>query len=234
MLFRSGPTIGTIHASKGREASDVVLMVPRSQAMHADSDFLEEARVLYVGATRARRRLSIAVSPTCISGHLDDGRVFRHIGGGAQCEIGREGDLECIATVGRDLHASPEDCEATQTWLAEHAAAVLDAEAAWIGDGDYRYRVQVEGTPPVGILHSNVNEALFQIARRTGRPQGRPPRKIKHLRILGATTVCLHPDHENLPEMHEPYATSGIFLAPVVQGLVPVYFQTPVQPGGQW
>ena len=51
----------TIHAAKGREADDVVLHLSRVRANeYSDGEAREEARVLYVAATRARRRLYLA------------------------------------------------------------------------------------------------------------------------------------------------------------------------------
>ena len=63
-----GPVIGTIHASKGREANQVNLMLPPDTFINTDADspylmdpvtIAEEERVLFVGATRARNRLMI-------------------------------------------------------------------------------------------------------------------------------------------------------------------------------
>ena len=58
------PPIGqvacTIHAAKGREALDVELHLPEPRDGLSDVEAAEEARVLYVGATRARRHLYLA------------------------------------------------------------------------------------------------------------------------------------------------------------------------------
>ena len=54
-----GPTIGTIHASKGREALNVTLLLPLSFKSASMDDEAEEARVLFVGATRAKNSLTV-------------------------------------------------------------------------------------------------------------------------------------------------------------------------------
>lgn len=54
--------LSTIHAAKGLEADDVALYLPRTQ--QKDADLSEEARILYVGATRARHRLSVGMAST--------------------------------------------------------------------------------------------------------------------------------------------------------------------------
>ena len=56
-----GPIVGTIHASKGREAPTVHLMISEQDLENPNLD--EETRILYVGATRARK--------TLLTGHGD-------------------------------------------------------------------------------------------------------------------------------------------------------------------
>lgn len=55
-----GQIASTIHAAKGREALDVELHLPEPCDGLSDAEAAEEARVLYVGATRARRHLYVA------------------------------------------------------------------------------------------------------------------------------------------------------------------------------
>lgn len=54
----AGPLLGSIHGAKGREAPNVLLMLP-PVPYGDDVDWLEEARVLFVGATRASENLYI-------------------------------------------------------------------------------------------------------------------------------------------------------------------------------
>ena len=42
-----GPIVGTIHASKGREASNVVLLLPNGAEFESIEDEKEETRVLF-------------------------------------------------------------------------------------------------------------------------------------------------------------------------------------------
>ena len=57
--------------------------------------------------------------------------------------------------------------------------------------------------------------------RRKLHPSGGP----NHLKIFGASTLVLHPDDPCGDLLHEPWATSGFVLAPVVQGFDMVYFR---------
>ena len=103
----AGPILGTIHASKGREADTVALVLPPDSyaGQFSSSDAaLEEGRVYYVGATRARETLVTAHNRGQPVGRLDSGRVYRLLArrGGAlprvQVEIGREGDVDSLRT----------------------------------------------------------------------------------------------------------------------------------------
>jgi superfamily I DNA/RNA helicase len=59
--------VGTIHSAKGAEADNVLWLTTTSDAVSKSCEeqagFDEEARVAYVAATRARRRLIVAVEP---------------------------------------------------------------------------------------------------------------------------------------------------------------------------
>ena len=87
----SGSVIGTIHASKGREMDNVRLMMPRGTTGRDDPE--AEARVLFVGATRARRRLELGQGGVVPSKRLPSGRVLARSTGKALIELGRPGDF---------------------------------------------------------------------------------------------------------------------------------------------
>jgi len=57
----TGPILGTIHASKGREADHIRLMLPAQQkeGNNSTSDYEEETRVIFVGASRAKKWLGV-------------------------------------------------------------------------------------------------------------------------------------------------------------------------------
>src|SRR5690606_17183054 len=114
-----GPILGTIHASKGREAPYVDLMLPSAHTEHGD--FEEEARILFVGATRAREGLRVGKAPWSQARSLDSGRVAesgslnqkRKI----RLEIGRDQDLEEALLVSTRVYASEADVEEAQSFL---------------------------------------------------------------------------------------------------------------------
>jgi superfamily I DNA/RNA helicase len=80
-IGRRGPLLGTIHGAKGREANRVTLILSEPEAGRAElsdgtsEEASEEKRVLYVGATRAKHRLSVAVLSRSYQ-YLESGRAF--------------------------------------------------------------------------------------------------------------------------------------------------------------
>lgn len=226
-----GAIVGTIHASKGREASRVVLMIP-TVSSSLDQD--EESRVMYVGATRARRELKVGDRPFMRAARLEEsGRVYRIIKSthSAQIEFGREGDLDPMAHAGRGVCTSGDDAMKTQRVLAgianENRGVQGICDRAW----DYNYRIYLDHSGemiPIGCFHQTVNRDLWTILReferQTGRRRLKPPEHIDHLYISGVRTVVLPEDHPDLHLLHHPYAISGILLAPVITGFPFVRF----------
>lgn len=78
----AGPLLGSIHGAKGREAADVLLMLPPVPSKD-DVDWQEEARVLFVGATRASRNLYLGRAQAgTIRYGANGSRWLRGVGGG--------------------------------------------------------------------------------------------------------------------------------------------------------
>lgn len=101
-IGKSGPIIGTIHSSKGRESDDVILNL--SENWNSDTSLEnagEEGRVLFVGASRAKKRLITAPGLNAgYSKRLDvSGRVYRKVGSqnGCQIQVGLHGDIDSVA-----------------------------------------------------------------------------------------------------------------------------------------
>ena len=143
-LGTKGPILGTIHASKGREANTVALVLPATQrGSRSDSraEELEEGRVYYVGATRAREALVTAGNKGSFSKHLDSGRVFRVLPRRAnklprvQLEVGREGDIDRLAHLGWN------NAEMIQRLLADSAHQTLPLKGLSRPDHDFEVRL---------------------------------------------------------------------------------------------
>ena len=231
-----GPVLGTIHASKGREAECVHLMLPPS--IREDADFGEEARVVFVGATRGRGALFVGSGYRAYADHTRSRRVYRLFTANgepkAQVEIGREGDLLAEGIAGRRFYADAEIVRGNQARLAGLACGIHAVAATADRDNDFAYRLCLpQDGDCFAVLSNQVNSELFAVAdyvraalkeRRKRRPPDRIP---PHLVVRGLRSIVLPPDSPESETLHEPWRTTGIVLAPVVIGLATVFF--PVQ-----
>lgn len=235
-LGSAGPIIGTIHASKGREAPDVHLMLPISNGNGEGTDWLEEARVLYVGATRARDRLFVGNGYKFPAGSLDSGRVYKR---GrpqtgkytVQVEFGRDGDLEADWAVSSRGEVTPQQADALQTLLTRSGNRdfPLTAKVNFGGSFDYFLYVDSPGMQePIGRLSEGVKKDIWEASNRTGayhKVKLKPTFKVKHLRCIGVRTVVLSSDDPRVEDLWEPYCSSGVFLAPIIKGFTQIYLE---------
>ena len=230
----AGPILGTIHASKGREADTVALVLPPDSyagQFPSSSAALEEGRVYYVGATRARETLVTARNRGQPVGHLESGRVYRRLAqrGGAlprvQVEIGREGDVDSLA------HLSWTNAVEIQRVLANSARKILRLSAVSIPDLNFDRRLVIddEEAPRVvngteigrggDFLQADLGKVWSIVdTKRTLRPYER----INNIYLAGVTTVALSDSERNAARL--PFRTSGFALAPVIKGFPMVLF----------
>ena len=227
-----GPVIGTIHASKGRESERVHLMLPLPAHEEGDGDD-EEARVVFVGATRGRSRLLVGQGYRQYPRRTDSGRVYQlHTANGkprAQVEIGREGDLVAEGVAGRSFHADAEAARRGQTAALGFASGIHPVIATADRDSEFAYRLTApDGADCLGVLAKPVNTDLFSIGDHvrtaTNGRRLRPPDRIPHLSVRGLRTIVLPPDSPEAHTLHEPWRTTGMVLAPVVVGYTTLYF----------
>lgn len=231
-LGSNGPILGTIHASKGREAENVVLFMPAAGANQSESsNDEEEARVVFVGATRARKRLHVGRGYSFTAASLDSGRAYRCKKQAASLvEIGRDGDIQPSGVAGRQIFQSASDVHWAQRryldfeWQRLSVIARADSSAKYT----YKFIDPVDGRW-LGCLSDRVNYDLWDlakiVAKRINFKRCKPPASIPHLRLVGCRSLVVQPDDPELEKLHEPYATSGFMLAPVILGYSKVYFQ---------
>lgn len=220
-LGTTGPILGTIHASKGREAPVAYLMLPNGTN---GADLEEESRVLFVGATRARERLLTGTGYSLKCGSLGSGRVFRFCKGQAQVEFGRPGDVDATWGASREVPGGP---LALQSCLIASCGADFPLEAKAKSDWDWEFALRAN--PAVndyegflGRLSPFVKKDLWEIANRLR--LRRTPTSIVHLWSVGIRTVVLPEDHAEVGRLAPPYSRSGVFLAPVIKGFTKVWF----------
>ena len=233
-LGSAGPILGTIHASKGREADTVALMLPpgSSKGQFSSSEAaLEEGRVYYVGATRARETLLTARNGGQAVGRLDSGRVFRRLGQRGkslprvQVEIGRDGDVDAHA------HLSWRSCAETQRALASAAGKVVGLSAMSVPDLSFERRLLISGTglpgvaenTEIGRLSDFLQADLGQVwSLVDSQKRLRPAERINNVYMIGVATVALSDSQRSAAR--PPVQTSGFALAPVIKGFPVMQF----------
>lgn len=225
-----GPILGTIHASKGREADEVLLCLPPEAAQNAEGmDIDEEIRVMFVGATRARKRLTLAVSANTRAASAD-GRVWRFISPAKhrpgqsriRVEIGRAHDLSAEGLVGRRAFGDADAAAAAQRlWRDAPVRTGLTARAE--ATLDYDFVLETGDGERLGLLGLRVRQDMRAIATQAKRWP--PPGFLPFLRTLGARTLVAAPDDPALTLLHEPWSRSGFLLAPLLTGFPPATFR---------
>lgn len=231
-LGLSGPIVGTIHASKGREAETVHLMLPKSTGGNIDED--EEARVVFVGATRGRSRLLVGTGFAQASGRIErSGRVYslktRNRRARAQFQIGQDIDVLAEGLAGQRYFRSGREIHASQHMLRSLGDRTVPIVAEADRDADFAYRLTLDGQDQcMAVLSQHVNADLFAIAEfvreKIGGGALRPPDRIPHLHSRGVRTIVLPPGGPEAELLHEPWSSSGILLAPLVFGYTTVTF----------
>jgi hypothetical protein len=233
-LGEEGPIIGTIHASKGRETDIVHVMLPGEPKDGVDLE--EEARVIFVAATRGRKELRVGRGYGRGAGRIEpSGRVYRIIGSKAgprvQVEIGRDGDIHAEGIAGRRYFKEAADVKKAQTFLRNAHQKILPADAFSDQAAEFAFLLTPEGSDQaVAVLSNSLNSDLFKIGRvvqeKHGGGKRKPPDFIRHLRVIGIRTIVLAPDAAEAERLHSPWNETGILLAPIVLGFTTTYLPT--------
>jgi hypothetical protein len=235
-IGNKGPIIGTIHACKGREADMVCLMIPGEPGQ--DTDFEEEARVVFVGATRARLKLDVGHGyKHHYAGRLEHGRTYslftKNHSPTAMIEIGHEGDISATSMAGREYYHDAETIHSVQKRLLSLAGRITPAVAISDHGAGHIYRLKSGETgegEDIGCLSKEaLSGDLFEIGKEIknviGGRDRRPPDEIKYLRVFGIRTIVLPPDSPDCEKLYDPWAKSGIIIAPVVLGYSKAFFR---------
>jgi hypothetical protein len=209
-----GPVLSTIHAAKGREADTVHLMLPRYPEDSSKIDWSEEARVLFVAATRARRTLKVGSSSTWLR-PMDGGRLWQRRTWGArrdaQVEVGLEGDV-VLPPAGRALPDASQPEEQSLLWVLSPRTVELLA----VRTGElYDLRVAAgrhEGRT-IGRLSRAFSADLRRVSAMNGGSSHWLPGRIRGIYLSAVRTVVT-----------ESEGAAPVFrLAPVVSGLPVIY-----------
>lgn len=215
-----GPILGTIHASKGREADHVFLQINDNwgSADRTSGDLSEEARVLFVGATRAKRSLAVQGGFAMpFATETQSGRGYRRIlkyKTGLQFQIGLSGDYDPYSAVRQAAAITA----ASRSPLPFRCSAVLE-------EGTSIYRLRTADGAGLGALGKRVNYDMSEIGKLNPKRGLKPPPKVDNIFVMGFGTMVAVPGDERLNGLTGSGATSGFWLVPQIVGLPMVFLR---------
>jgi hypothetical protein len=181
---------------------------------------LEEGRVYYVGATRARRILFVATNISAPVSYLESGRIYRLRRNRVQMEVGRADDVDRLA------HLSWDSASIVQLALAHSAGGTRPALGRIHPDQRHVIRIELnslDGPIEVGEMSRSFYSDLKKVRLRLdGGDKLKSPREIQNLNLAAVTTVGL--TEEQRSAVGPPFSQSGFALAPVVRGYPTIPF----------
>ena len=188
----AGPLLGSIHGAKGREASNVLLMLPPVPTGD-DVDWQEETRVLFVGATRASTHLYLGRARSgLVRLGKNGGRWMRGSGGGLLLS-GSEG-LRPLGGV----------APALEVWEAAFRQPSCSFRRSDTGE-EALWHLFTDSGEVLAQVDSPLSADLDYLA------SGRGGLAAGTIRVVGATTVV---DRRNDGRIQ------AVTLLPVLQGVV--------------
>lgn len=224
----AGPTIGTVHASKGREARKVLYCIPPE-----GKDSFEEARVDYVAFTRGSETVHVG-GATPYGASEQSGRAYRFEGWGpkqpdtrkARIEVGRADDLVDERVLDGESWQQLQD----RLWSDRVNVRCLTAQASAGTDWEYELSEAVDGGAviPHGRLKA-FRSQLFELGKHLPQRTNKrwiPGAKLYQVYRVAVRTVVMAQDDPRLGAVPSPVRESGFFLSPVVRGWSLGYFNS--------
>lgn len=222
-------SLSTIHSAKGREFDQVVILEPGGSEGEGASP-LEEARVLYVAATRARGELlklgraGIAEVWKVDSG---DGRqrwVAKHpLARQYFFEIGCEGDFQPESPVSEYVYENRAGAEQTQEylWSSVKPGDTVDIQKEIrkrYAFYDVKHKANQDAPyVTVGQLSLNFKYEMKEVLSSvSGSSSNAYPTCLKGIRVVALTTEVIGPQVEHI---HQPYLATGFCLGLRLRGM---------------
>jgi len=228
-----GPIFASIHASKGRESKGVLLFLPKEHIRvdASPEEIYEEARVLFVGATRAKEEVLVfnGEDYAPISALKSSGRAYSYLSTkkySVSVEIGRREDVSPFSLVGTELFDDYADVANGQRRLRNNPFEVLECTIfGSTSDKGYQYGAVLKQTDKskqsqertLFYLDQNVNRDLWKLANIMG-SRTKPPTFFTPIYSLGVRSMVLPAGDIRLEKLHEPWRSSGFIHAPMVSG----------------
>ncbi|WP_437650318.1 UvrD-helicase domain-containing protein [Sorangium sp. So ce362] len=215
-LGPGGPIVGTVHGSKGREAHRVVFCLPDDDSVPTDIDAAdEEARVMYVAASRAISSLEIRRHKAAVCGYHED-RAWHSTHNGLQVEIGREGDTDPVWGM---LMKGSAHATSIQERLASFDGMLASVHVNTDRGGTWTRQLEIDDGKVIGALSHGCGDALRSVVSARARRRVSAPMRVGHLTWLDVTTVALGQDHSHVERLPFPWRDTRLVLAPVIAGM---------------
>jgi hypothetical protein len=222
-LGSGGPLLTTIHGAKGREADHVHLIMPREPDGLEEYHWEEEARVLFVGATRARRTLEVGAATTWFTA-LKNGASRRlwqkwNWSGrqNAKAEVGMDGDVDEDAQIDEAIWEGSANVTRMQALLWELSERATALKAIRKGN---LYELQVDGGIHDGIALGRLSRSftadLWTIGELATGERKPPPARISRFYMVGARTVAR-------VDAASPHI-GKFYLSPIITGVPAVFY----------
>jgi len=219
-----GPVIGTIHTSKGRESDNVIFYFPKIQAyiINKFEECMEEARTVFVGATRTKSLLFIGDAElTTGRTHKKSGRAYREVGlrlNSINIEVGRTKDINADDLTGLDVFITKLDAKKSQEALTQiNATRKYLKVLAERFKSEKKFKVHTKNDENILFtISSDFTYDLRDIVRELRvKTHGWD---LAGLQIVGARTLVLNEEDLRLQRLHKPWSESGIMVAPLLIG----------------
>lgn len=232
---QSNISISTIHSVKGREFDKVVILNPEGSQEYKDiqGDSLEEARILYVAATRARKELAKLGRSglprmwkiNCGESHS---RWIASIHNGYNfVEVGLSGDVDPMSAVNKYNYPLASSVEKVQSFIWKNLQPGNLVRLQRIDRGRYKfYQVKSlnsdqQPSMTLGQMSLSFLQDMTRALQRLS--EGRRfvyPYHMEKIQVAAVVTNVIKPYEENI---HEPYATSGFCLGLRLRGMGFIY-----------
>ena len=229
--MEDGILVTTIHQSKGREYNRVLIMPPDSRMTHNPEEILEEARILYVAATRAKDtllridRTGLAIIQRSIMPSGRERFIGQNPDGAFLIEIGPE-DIDIKSYVGQSLFPTSKMASAAQEliWHKLPTGTRVIVIPQLTGK-DIRFvlarRNPNSGRPvPLAVMNEDFKEDLTGFLQRNKeRTRVGYLNQMEGVIVFERRTIVFPPFTEGL---HESWANSGFCLGLGIRGLLVV------------
>lgn len=225
-------SLSTIHSAKGREFDHVIVLTPDAKGAGATGGWREEARVLYVAATRARELLSRmerdGLSNNIWRQNLPDGR-YRWVttrGGKYFTEIGIPGDVDASSFVSTYMYRHRGDALRIQDmiWSDVRPGTPLFIHKYLRGKSVF---FNIAPDQSTGLEQMDMAQLSLRFKRDlshlvqklTGSRSFSYPNYFPGTHVTRVVTELLPPYAENV---HAPFSQTGFCLGIRLHGFVPL------------